>query len=52
MKAQPGDVMKEMKTSSIAVAWASSRGRRRSLRETMDDAIRQVAEMHDAKSVL
>lgn len=52
MKVLPGQVMKDMITSSIAVAWALIEGDDADhCEKRMDDAIRQVAEMHDAKSV-
>lgn len=52
MKALPGEVMKETKTSSIAVAWALIEGDDVDhCEKRMDDAIRQVTEMHEAKSV-
>jgi biotin carboxylase len=52
MKVRPGEVMKELKTSSIAVAWALIEGDDVDhCEKRVDDAIRQVREMHDAKSV-
>ncbi|TQJ92306.1 hypothetical protein [Streptomyces sp. SLBN-31] len=51
MKVRPGEVMKEMKTSSIAVAWAVIEGDDvEHCERRVEDAIRRVAEMHEAKS--
>ena len=52
MKVRPGEVMKDMNTSSIAVAWALIEGDDVDhCGKRMDDAIRLVAELHEAKSV-
>lgn len=51
MKAPPGEVMKDLHASSIAVAWALIEGDDADhCEKLMDDAIRQVTELHDAKS--
>ncbi|MER7583166.1 hypothetical protein [Kitasatospora sp. NPDC097691] len=52
MKAPVGEVMKELKTTSIAVAWALVEGDDvEHCEKRMDEAIRLVAEMHEAKSM-
>ncbi|MGH3761343.1 hypothetical protein [Actinophytocola sp.] len=51
MKVAPGEVMKEMKTSSIAVGWAVIEGDDVShCQKRVEDAIRLVTQMHEAKS--
>ncbi len=52
MKAPVGQAMKELTTSSIAVAWALIEGDdAEHCEKRMDEAIRLVAEMHEAKSM-
>ncbi|MFD9595833.1 acetyl-CoA carboxylase biotin carboxylase subunit family protein [Kitasatospora sp. NPDC059973] len=52
MKAPVGEVMKELKTTSIAVAWALVEGDDVDhCAKRMDEAIRLVTELHEAKSL-